>query len=474
MSALLAALERRPGNLWFGWDGRVSPDLDLQRFTVEGVKLAGLALSRSEKKDFYLGFCNQALWPLLHCFQDRVGFLPAQIESYVEVQRRFARELVKLLAPGDRVWVHDYHLFLLGRELRRQGFRGRIGFFLHTPFPPHDLWALLPQPEDFLAALLAFDLVGFHTEGYVHNYADACQRLTGTAWDGERLSGGPLAGSGRAQRVGVYPVGIEPQDFEPNQRSLARPEQDSYLAELVGGRKAVLAVDRLDYTKGLPERFARLRAACSQRIPSGGTASAGPGRLPSRGTLPFYRRERREVELLVGRINGMLGDGDWVPIRYFHRSFPKPALARLYRGADVGAGDAAARRHEPGRQGVRGRARPTRTGGAGALPLRRRRRGSGRGDPGQPLRAGRGRRRYRPGPRDAPHRAPSALRAPARPRPRAERHRLGRPLHQGPRRGRNAAAPGDCGGGGGVETTFGPDYLFPRKRRPSKASRAPC
>src|SRR5262249_35739932 len=159
-------------------------------------------------QDYYLGFCNQALWPLLHCFQERARIHIRQEAAYRQVQARFAASLLPLLREGDLVWVHDYHLLLLGRDLRARGWTGRIGFFLHTPFPPYELWQVLPDARGTLEALLDYDVMGFHVPGSLDNYVYCCRRELGA-----KMHGAALAAAGRRQHVDVYPVGIDPSEF---------------------------------------------------------------------------------------------------------------------------------------------------------------------------------------------------------------------------------------------------------------------
>ena len=330
VSALLDALDALPQSLWYGWDSRASERRGTIETTVRGIRLRGLPLDRATVSAYYDGFCNQALWPLLHCFPGRALFEPSHVEAYLGVQEKFADAIAPAVVPGDGLWVHDYHLLGLGESLRRRGVTARIGFFLHTPFPPDDIWAILPRSRRFLDALLAFDLAGFHTRRYLENYVQACQRELGAVWDGERLAHGD-----RRQRVGVYPVGISPADFEPGPLTLRRGTSQSALSRMVRGRRAILGIDRLDYTKGLLERvrafelFLRGNPDWHDRVSLVQIAS------PTRGELPLYERERDELERLVSRVNGDLGRVDWVPIRYLRRTFPRDTLRRFYRGADV-------------------------------------------------------------------------------------------------------------------------------------------
>jgi trehalose 6-phosphate synthase len=330
VSALADALQRRPESLWVGWDSRAAPGT-ISRFRARGVEFLGLALDKREIERYYAGFCNGALWPLLHSFQGRVRFDPGDLEAYRAVQRRFAELLAGELAPDDVVWVHDYHLFGVGSELRARRFPGAIGFFLHTPFPPPDLWEILPDARGLLDAMASYDLVGFHTRGWRRNYLDAVHRLAGA-----RVEGATVELAGRRQRVGLFPVGIDPEGFAPSEAVLRRPKGASPLANLAGGRRVILGVDRLDYTKGMAERFQAFRAFVERHPEWRRRVTMVQIASPSRATLPFYLRERRELEELVGHLNGALGEIDWTPIRYLYRTFPRDTLARIYRNADVG------------------------------------------------------------------------------------------------------------------------------------------
>ncbi|HPK65218.1 MAG TPA: trehalose-6-phosphate synthase [Thermoanaerobaculia bacterium] len=331
VSALLAALAAVPESLWVGWDRRVPPGGNPSRHIAGTVTLVGLPLERAQVEGYYDGFCNQALWPILHYFPGRGVFDPRHLASYLAVQERFGLAVAKRLRVDDVVWIHDYHLLGLASVLRRQGVGARLGFFLHTPFPPLDLWAILPQAKRFLAALFDFDLVGFHTRSYFDNYVHACCRELGASWDGAVLRFGE-----RRQEVGVFPVGIDVEAFAPSPEVARRALRPGRLTRMVQGRRVILGVDRLDYTKGLPERcrafgmFLREHPEWQDRVCLVQIAS------PSRGNLPGYARERQEIEQLVGRINGEFGRPDWVPIRYLYRSFPREELVRFYRSADVG------------------------------------------------------------------------------------------------------------------------------------------
>ena len=349
-AAILGALQGRAGSLWVGWNGRTAASGraagTLLHHRREGVDLASFPLTSAELDGYYHGFCNQTLWPVLHCFQGRVRTRLRDEAAYDAVQGRFADLLMPMLRRDDLVWVHDYHLIPLGRELRRRGWRGRIGFFLHTPFPPLELWEVLPRPRGMLEALFEYDVVGFHVQGFLDNYVYCTRRLLGADWDGRRL-----AQAGRAQIASVYPVGIDPDAWRPHaghgpaagdggEDAAARVGEASVanLKVLRGlqDRRMILGVDRLDYTKGIPqrlqavERFFRRRPEWRRRAVYVQVAS------PSRVQIPEYAEQRRHIEATLGRVNGELSEPDWTPIRYLYRAYDRPLLARLYREADVG------------------------------------------------------------------------------------------------------------------------------------------
>ena len=334
-TAILAALRRRPGSLWLGWNGEAveaKQGSSAIRGTCSGVELLGIPLTTTEVDDYYHGYCNRTLWPLLHCFQDKVRIRLKQERAYRAIQARFAAVLRPLLRPGDLVWVHDYHFFLLGRELRRLGWTGRVGFFLHTPFPPHELWDLQPRSEEVLDALLDYDVVGFHVQGFLENYLHCCRRLLGVRPTGSRLDAG-----GRHQRAAVYPVGIDPADFLPVGRDFEDGHKHSgSLIRALRNRSLILGVDRLDYTKGIPERIQAYERFIQQNVEWRKKVVYVQVASPSRSQVPEYAEQRRRIEALLGRVNGELGEHDWMPIRYLYRSYDRGFLAKLYRQADIG------------------------------------------------------------------------------------------------------------------------------------------
>jgi len=332
-NAVLAALRRHPGSSWVGWTGRAAQDgegEELSQRIVRGVRFLGMPLSRVEVDLYYSGHSNRTLWPLLHCFQDLIHVRLEEERAYRSVQRRFASVIAPLLQSDHVVWAHDYHLMLLGRELRELGWAGRMGFFLHTPFPPLELWTLLPDPADMVAALLEFDVIGFHVARFAENYVQAATRLLGATWDGRHLRWRE-----RVQRVGEFPVGIDLATFVPSPADLVRSRQRQVLGRVVGDRRVLVGVDRLDYTKGITERilgyeeFLRRHPEWKNRVVFLQIAA------PSRTHVRAYHERRRQVESLVSRVNGELGEHDWMPIRYLYRTYSQDFLSDLYREADA-------------------------------------------------------------------------------------------------------------------------------------------
>jgi len=337
VSALEPALAARKG-LWLGWSGRCIPGTAPSGrlpFTIDAEASPALAwvdLPEYWRDKYYNGFCNGALWPLLHTLPERARLTEEEWSCYVRVNEAFAEVATALVGPATPVWVHDYHFLLLARALRRRGHCGPIGIFLHTPFPDPDVLRILPWAGDIADALLDFSLLGFHTDGYAGAFFRCAAALVPER--ARTLEGGGPGGTPRV-RVGIFPIGIIPEGF----RDAAAPEvveEASGLLRAIAPNRLVLGVDRLDYTKGIPERlqaFGRMLELFPQWR---GKVSLVQVSVPSRADIPDYADERARVESAVGRVNGEFGDASWVPVRYLYRSFGRQQLAELYRSAAVG------------------------------------------------------------------------------------------------------------------------------------------
>ncbi len=316
---------QRQGGTWIGWPGiQLKPGESLD---VEGgaFGMVPVTVSPTEVKRFYHGFSNGVLWPLFHSLPERMKLNPKNWESYEAINQRFADAIVENLGDDDLVWIHDYHLALCPELVRRMRPDARIAFFLHIPFPSFDLFRILPEHRAVLRGLLASDLVGFHCPGYVTNFHDCAERLLGVRVD---RGNGEIEHGDHVARVSAFPLGIDYARYEEAALEGPRPKRAPH-------EKIILGVDRLDYTKGIPERMRAYERVLDLHPELRGEVSFVQIAVPSREQVSEYQALKREIDELVGRINGRFGRSDWTPIRYIHRSVSGPKLSALYRDAAV-------------------------------------------------------------------------------------------------------------------------------------------
>lgn len=329
---LVEALRER-GGIWFGWSGRTqsAAHTRLKTEQSDGITLATLDLAPAEFDGFYNGFSNNCLWPLLHFRVDLMRFERAELETYRRVNRRFAQSLARLLRRDDLVWVHDFHLIPLAEELRRRRARQRIGFFLHTSFPPTEVLATLPAEESLTRALFAYDLVGFQTEDDLARFRDHVERA-----HGGRSRGDTVTAFGRKIRVGAFPIGIDVDRFRsfaftaPGSREFAR------MRRVLRGRDQFIGVDRLDYSKGLLRRMDAFGRYLQGHPEAHGKVILLQVAPVSRGGIESYRNFRQELDREAARVNGRYARFDWTPVHYLNRALPRRTLAGLYRASRVG------------------------------------------------------------------------------------------------------------------------------------------
>ena len=331
---LMAAMQARRG-LWFGWDGEVVATASEEPAVVrkEGVTFASIEFDQTEYQDFYLGFCNGALWPLFHYFVDSFRYSDTQYEVYQRVNQRFARTLLPLLEPDDLVWVHDYHLFPLAQKLREAGASQPIGLFLHIPFPNIEVLRVLPVYGELLQAMLAYDVLGFQTE----TDRDAFRSAVAYVWGPQALTAGNTVSVG-GQRVltEVYPIGVDVDAIQHEAvESLATETSKRMVAGLLG-RKLMIGVDRLDYSKGLVERFKAYERFLETHPENQNRVTFMQIAPISRSDVRAYAEIRRDLEQTTGRTNGRFADTDWTPIRYLNRNFPHDVLMGFMRSALIG------------------------------------------------------------------------------------------------------------------------------------------
>ena len=333
VSALRSALEKR-GGLWVGWSGRVADQTAQTPPTISEIgpiQLASVELTRNETNLFYNVFCNRTLWPLLHSFPTKMTVRHDAYRAYMRTNRKYGEVLASMLRDDDLVWVHDFHLLPLGHELRRLGWQGEIGCFLHTPFPSAEVFTVLPWAPQILQMLLDYDLFGVQTRRYLGNLFDSmATELNGAVIGRDFVCGG------RSLRANAWPIGIDAEAFQQMASQRQETPTGVFLHRISPAHKIVLGVDRLDYTKGIVQRLLTFEHLLEHYPALRGKVSLVQISAPSRSRVPEYVEERQKVNQLVGRINGRFSDAAWVPVRYLYRSFPQHELAAFYREAEVG------------------------------------------------------------------------------------------------------------------------------------------
>ena len=331
--ALWDALAER-GGVWLGWSGDVvAQETRGIRLVREGkVEFALADLTEAEQEGYYLGYSNRALWPVFHYRVDLARFDDKDFESYAAVNRRFGRLLHQLARSGDVIWVHDYHFLLLGQELRSSGWQGPVGFFLHIPFPPSEIFAALPDHQRLARGMAEFDLLGFQTQRDVGNF----RRYMRDQHGAEVLEDGRLRAFGRVIRVEAFPIGIDPEDIHRSAEGDEARAAAARVQRIICDRALVIGADRMDYSKGLPQRFLAFGRLLDDFEELRGQVNLLQIAPPSREAVDAYRDLREELDRLAGRVNADYSDLDWTPIRYLARGYSREVLAGLYRLARVG------------------------------------------------------------------------------------------------------------------------------------------
>jgi trehalose 6-phosphate synthase len=329
--AVKAALKNREG-LWFGWSGKTeeAPSIEPRTIDVNKVSYVLIDLSEADFQEYYNGFANRVLWPILHYRVDLQEYSRADAGGYMRVNQLFADRLSGFIRDDDVIWVHDYHLMPLGRELRARGKKNAIGFFLHIPLAPPDILQAMPFHKDIIGGLSYYDLVGFQTEHDCENFVHYL-----TQQGAKQVRGGSLEIDGQKVRVGAFPVSIETAIYARLARNASRSPLARQVRESLGHCRLVLGVDRLDYSKGIPQRLKAFERFLEENPDWHSKVTMLQITPKSRAEIKEYAEIESEVTGLIGRINGRFGDAAWTPIRYVNRSYSRTALAGIYRAADV-------------------------------------------------------------------------------------------------------------------------------------------
>ena len=326
--------------LWFGWSGSIVGTADggkpgegeLHKHRAGNVTLVTVDLCRQDYDAYYLGYANGVLWPVFHYRLDLGNYEPGFAAGYRRVNELFARKLLALLKPDDIVWVHDYHLIPLAANLRALGCSNRIGFFLHIPMPPPLIMAAIPQQDWLMRALFAYDLLGFQSNADLLNFSHYVQAEARA----EVLPDGRYRAFKRTVQAGAFPIGIDVDDFIAQTESREGRQMLRQMREEYSRRQVLVGVDRLDYSKGLPQRIRAFRELLEHYPENLNSATLIQIASPSREDVAAYVDIRNELAHLCGAVNGDFGELDWMPIRYIHRTVTRKRLSGLYRASRVG------------------------------------------------------------------------------------------------------------------------------------------
>jgi alpha,alpha-trehalose-phosphate synthase [UDP-forming] len=339
VTALHPVLRDR-GGIWIGWSGVTEEVPGSEAIFREAAREAGyslepVALTQEEVDKYYHGYSNESLWPLFHDLQTRCEFDPEYWHAYVKVNRKFAEALATDCHPDDFVWVHDYQLVDVAHHVRELGCSANLAFFLHIPFPAPDIFMKLPERHAVLSSLLAYDLIGFQTLRDRRNFIQCTRTLMKTVHVRSEGHLHVLRVDDREIRVGNFPIGIDAASFASRAASLEVEERLHAIRSRFEGRHIVLGLDRLDYTKGIPERL-RAFDNLLRRFPEvHRRIHLFQVVVPSRVEIPKYDELKVEIERLVGEINGRYAHVDWMPVHYFFRSLTQTELLAFYRAADI-------------------------------------------------------------------------------------------------------------------------------------------
>lgn len=330
---VMAAMEAT-GGLWFGWNGKIEKESD-QEPQVESwgnIDYVTVGIKQSEYNHYYKGFANSVLWPLFHQRPDLMSYRASDLAGYMAVNQRFAQILMRYLRPDDVIWIHDYHLIPLGKMLRDAGVTSSIGYFLHTPFPPLDLLRAVPNHKQLLRSFVAYDLVGFQTETDHRSFIESVTFSLGADVEDNEMVG--LGTSTTLARV--YPIGIETDSIPEFMQRGQKTNDFQRMRDSLSNRKLLIGVDRLDYSKGLLQRFQAYERLLRQYPRLHRDVVYLQIAPISRGDVKAYGDLAEQLDRAAGHIIGTYADFDWMPLRYLNRGFRRATILAMYNLADVG------------------------------------------------------------------------------------------------------------------------------------------
>lgn len=329
----LGSIYKEGNNVWLGWPGLAVNKAEAREQICEKLEeenMRPVFLTKNEIEEYYEGFSNETLWPNFHYFNQHAVYNEDFWLSYKKVNRKFAKELEEVMEDGDTIWIHDYQLLLLPEMVRETHPNSSIGFFLHIPFPSYESFRLLPWRRELLNGVLGADFIGFHTYDDMRHFLSSVNRLAGIG-----NTNGQMNVGNRLVKADALPMGIDYDKYANAASSPDTLDREVRYRTSLGDVKLVLSIDRLDYSKGIPERLKAFEKFLEENTSFHGQVSLLILVVPSRDTVPMYAALKAEIELLVGRINGKFGRINWTPIHYFYRSLPLNALSAFYRMAAV-------------------------------------------------------------------------------------------------------------------------------------------
>src|SRR6266513_3429214 len=344
VGGLVSAIEpvlRERGGTWIGWPGiagKIPPEPLTKATRNAGYQVVPVALSENERDEFYYGYSNEVIWPLFHDLQNFCNFEPAYWQAYKQVNERYADAIIRNARPEDFIWVHDYHLMYVAQALRERSAPQQLSaltFFLHIPFPPYDIFAKLPQQRRLLRALLQFDLLGFQNRRDVRNFLQCLRRVMP---DAKVLSRGEthiIQFEKRKISVGHFPIGIDFESFENDAKSDAVAQRSQQLRASFPDCLLMLGLDRLAYSKGIPERLRAFRDVLERYPELHGRVVLIQVVVPSRVEIPRYIEFKGRIDRLVGDINGRFSTSTWIPVQYHFRGLEREDLLAHYRACDI-------------------------------------------------------------------------------------------------------------------------------------------